>query len=257
MLLGLLLLTSVTKGESVTITSLTGVYIGLAGTVLASLLAMLGAFRASNKASATSKEVTDLSTQTARDTASLSAQTARDIAALSAQVSRESSALAAQTATDLKEKDYQNDFFKKIIDKRLKAWEEAEALMGMLLNTKVDRGDGKRLLHYFDDKEVFDKILLSMRLLAGKSFWLGKEFSSHLRIFNRALTQARRECIKLDEVGEEIIDEKMLYEAGKKHYLECVDLLNELVLILGRRIIVLHNIEDFFKELDSLGINRE
>lgn len=68
------------------------------------------------------------SSKTAQKVVNLSTKTTREVAELSAQVSRESAGLAVQIARELKEKDYKNDFYKKILDRRLDAWLEAEHL---------------------------------------------------------------------------------------------------------------------------------
>jgi hypothetical protein len=105
---------------TVTLTSLLGVYIALGATVTAAGISAWAAINASRRAASTAERVTTLTTQTTEK-----------VAALSAQVTRESSTLAARTAQELKDKDYKNDYYKKIIDKRLEAIQSLEEVIGV------------------------------------------------------------------------------------------------------------------------------
>jgi hypothetical protein len=181
MLLILLLEDASLQKETVTITSLTGIYIGLGGTVLTSLLALLASWRASNKATITAEKV-----------AALTTQTSRDVAALSAQVTRESATLAARTAQELKDKDYRNDYYKKVLDKRIIAIEYADALTALF--RPIKRTDKDEVYHSFflDEnnmskyEELSDKVIIA-------ALWFNSATYESIRKFNRVIRKALRE----------------------------------------------------------------
>jgi HD superfamily phosphodiesterase len=58
------------------------------------------------------------------------------------QTQREMAKLADQTAKEFKEKDYKNDFYKKIIDRRLLAWEHAERFIELISVSRNVNGTG-------------------------------------------------------------------------------------------------------------------
>jgi hypothetical protein len=100
MILSLLLQNAIVYKEATTITSLTPVYWALFGTVLASSIAAITAWRASTKASVTANEVATLS---------------------------------RQSAQELKDKDYKNDYYKRVIDKRMKSLEFVSQILSRFM----------------------------------------------------------------------------------------------------------------------------
>jgi hypothetical protein len=248
MLLTLLLQSPVMHSATITSSDLTNVYIALAGTLIASGLAAYASFRASNKASATAREVVDLSTQTTRD-----------VAALSAQVTREVATLTARNAQDLKDKDYKNDFYKRIIEKRLKAWEEAQELVGMLSTTRVSAKDGASLPGFFSNSSEFDKVISKIESTVSTHFWLGSDYTNYLWSMHNRLLVIRGECFFIDKRvvdGAYVIDNSLLLKAGKKYYTESNFMLDGLVKIIAKQIRELHDVESFLQETTLAGVDR-
>lgn len=93
--------------ETITITSLTPVYLGLAGTALAAMIAAYTSWRTSIKASKTARKVAKLS---------------------------------RQSAQELKDKEYKNDYYKKVIDKRMKSLEFVTQILSKFIITNTIEG---------------------------------------------------------------------------------------------------------------------
>lgn len=254
--------------NTVTLTSLLGVYIALGGTLAAALLAALSSWNAARTAkeaavlaASTAEKVADLSRQTTKEVADLSRQTAKEVADLSAQVTKESSTLAARTAQELKEKDYQNDFYKRIIEKRLKAWEQAEDFISLIISVVSTTRDGKkvRMSRYFITVENFTEVFEKSRsYYLSQNLWLGGEYAKVFRQYRKKLVAIRKQCV-VDRTKDELqglqenvvskLNHTLLAQVGTDKFDELNTISNNLIAELSRQIPDLHNIEEFFKNL--------
>lgn len=185
-----LLLQATTHTSTVEVTSLTNVYLALGGTLAAAIIAAL----ASRNAAKTAKDAANLTATTAQKVADLSRQTTREVADLSAQVSRESATLAARTAQELKDKDYKNDYYKKIIDKRIKAIEQAEKLTSLFIF--FDTKNNSRYYTYFHNNLHDNTYSDAFSQVINSALWYSKETFEAVQNFNNymsdILPQARK-----------------------------------------------------------------
>jgi hypothetical protein len=241
MLLTLLLQSPVVHTTTITASDLTNVYIALGGTLAAAILAAIASFRASSKASITAEKVAVLTTQTTKD-----------VAALSAQVARESASLAARTAQELKVIDYKNDFYKKLIERRLKAWEKSEELMLLLTTTLLYKGD--LIFYFFGKASDFDHLMEKIRSMAFQSYWMGREYSVCVNDFYDKLLLIRNECL-VDEKPADgelpAINNSLLKQAGVKYASDCNEYRRKLLLISNNQIKKLHDLDSYFNQLPT------
>lgn len=87
----------------------------------------------------------------------VSSKTSREVASLASQTARESAKIAAETAKQLKDTDYKNDYYKKVIEKRLKALEDVEKIIGLFASSHIVGGPGgNRRCHSFFAKNIDD-----------------------------------------------------------------------------------------------------
>lgn len=192
------------------------------------------------------------SSRTAQKVVTLSTKTTREVAELSAQVSRESAGLAAQTAREIKEQDYKHDFYKRLIGKRLNAWEDSEKIIGDLMQTMIDERDGKKFYWYCSSKDKIEDITNRMRsMLVGQALWMGSEYGKKFTsVYNLCVDIMIESMVSTN--GEVIgVNRERLLEAGKKHYLECSILINELIYMHGIIINEFQDIETFLKNISS------
>lgn len=166
--------------------------------------------------------------------------------------------LTNRTTHEIKAKDYKNDFYKKIIDKRLSAWEEAERAIG-LVNSSVEDNDSKQKVYkYFLSEEEFNKVLHSFRSLTVRSFWMGKDYSNALADFQDKLISIASECFVADKENQtkavdfSKIDDVKLYEAGIKQYANCRKLLRLLMRAQAQQLLTLHDIDAFFVQVSGI-----
>ena len=200
------------------------------------------------------------SSKTAQKVVNLSTKTTKEVAELSAQVSRESAGLAAKTAKEIKDKDYKNDFYKRIIEKRLNAWVEAESFISLIFNTSYVKGYGKLMPCYFNNEKHFDEVVDRMRLsLISQTFWMGRDYATCIMKFHDRLLSIRSECEEyesLNEDGSNKLNNSLLHKAGVEYFEECGLFLNKLMSILEQQIIILHDVEYFFKQQKNLQFDR-
>jgi hypothetical protein len=153
-MLPVLLQVPTTHTTTITTSDLTNVYIALGGTLFASGLAAYASFRASIKASATAREVAELSNRTARD---------------------------------LKEKEYKNDYYKKVIDKRIKALDEVEKLLALFATSQrvtirnreevIERGSCYTYFHNNVDTLNSNELAFTFNKESSVLFWCSKTTS--------------------------------------------------------------------------------
>ena len=207
------------------------VYIGMIVTLLAALVAAAASLRN-----------TRLSVLTQRDVASISADTARE----------------------LKRIDYQNDFHKIIVNKRLAAWDIAtdlaSSMSGILRTTTLDMDKPTEVLHtaelysYFNSADEFNRILKRILESTSTSFWVGKDYSTHIQEAYKFFTAIKGRCIDLPKSrteGKAVIDEKALLKAGEQNFQQCDRIIKRTHFILMHEVKKVHDVDAFFSNIET------
>jgi hypothetical protein len=184
----------------------------------------------------------------------VSAKTTREVASISSQTASESARIAAETAREIKETDYKHDFYKRIIAKRLAAWEEATGLINEIKLTVSDSKDKTILPRYCLSTKAFEEVTTRLRdMYIGQHLWISKEYSAEFfKLYNLNMTikaQASPDT-KDDEISP--MDSKLLIEIGKKRFHEFPPLTNNLLRILGRQLGELHDVESFIQQVKTV-----
>jgi hypothetical protein len=191
----------------------------LAGTIVASLISAAAAIRASNKASKTAREVAHLS---------------------------------ESTAQALKDKEFRNDYYKKIIDRRLVAYESLEKLVSSfskrrILDVKTSVGMGTHEIYYFFESDAeYVSFFALVNDLLDKTLW----FSTGLKKEILALQH------KLAEIGNSFgvpmgqpIDDDTLRIAGINYDVELKIIRKRITTLFKRELIEIQDINRFFEGL--------
>jgi len=161
--------------------------------------------------------------------------------------------LADRTAKEFKEKDYKNDFYKKIIDKRLEAWEYAERFAEFISVARQDNDSKELTYDYFLDGETFVKVKEDLISLTAKAFWISDGYLAAIQDFSAKLNEVVEECIFFEEgmvteVTYAKVDNLKLANAGKKYYLEFNLLVEKITSAQSTMLKTLHDIESFLAE---------
>jgi len=91
----------------------------------------------------------------------------------------------------LQKNNYKNDFYKKLLDKRISAYEDIEKLL-VLLKTMVHVEKDKLCVQFCHlGKDYFDNFVISLASTSLNSFWLSDKMSYKITEFNVLLLQDR------------------------------------------------------------------
>lgn len=175
-------------------------------------------------------------------------------AILSAFIAYRAANKSAETAKDLKDRDYRDDFYKKIIAKRFKVWEEAEEFVNPLTETLRDSNDGLAYFAFFDSGDDFDKVIDRMLPFGNKALWLGRIYASELQRFDRILIDIRmdaRYTDKFKETGHSQINDELLLKIGKERFNDIDYTLSRLVAASSIVIKSLHDVDAFFDNMPN------
>lgn len=141
----------------------------------------------------------------------------------------------------LKKQDFKNEYFKKIIDKRLNSYEWLENQIGILKNSVLDEKDGQPYHRIFSlGQDYYLKSIESMSLTNSNNTWLNsltnEKFTELLHLINKISF----EFDTSSEAG--------LISAGKKYYKDIARLRDELENL---------TINDFIKLYDFKNIKKK
>ena len=204
--------------------------------MFSAILAAVASFRASNKSAATAHEVGELTTRTSKEVAEI----------------------ASQTAKELNKSTYKNDFYKMIIDNRLKAWKGAEVLIGLINRTATNNRVGGKMFSYFANADEVHKVLNAITAFAPQVFWMGQQYSNALGDYHKKLLSIGRECTVMINSGASkgttTVDYDKVAEAGVKYHAEITDLLFRVMRAQAQQIITLHDVEAFFAQVAEIGL---
>jgi len=182
----------------------------------------------------------------------VSAKTQREVAAQAAQTARDSARIAADTAREIKNQDYKFDFYKKIIERRLAAWADAEqTLMPLMASVVMDEKDDRKRLSFFTSPKRFAEMLERVNnAMIGQSFWIGGQYSVHLLEFRNLLLIISHQCHVMGQFadnGVPLVDRKKLYEEGAAMHDTLMAIHFRMASALLRQIIDLHDVESFLR----------
>jgi hypothetical protein len=195
------------------------------------------------------------SSQTAQKVVNLSTKTTREVAELSAQVSRESAGLAAKTAKEIKDQDYKHDFYKKIIEKRFKAWEEMTALLSLSLRAGADTEDNRNVYLYFMSRKRFYEVFTRIDLLtASQIMWMSDGYVDAFAEFQTLNADLSHEAgLTVQNMEDDEADDSKLVQVGKDNYDKLETMMALLLLKLHIELFYLHDVEKFLNKYD-LGL---
>ena len=137
----------------------------------------------------------------------------------------------------LKRKEYENDYFKEVVQRRLAAYEFIESQIAMLKSSVLDY-DGRSYHLIFgmgrDQLAGFEQNLL---LAISKGVWIGDETGDLLIELSRIFLTTDR--------GDE--SEEALKEAGKQRYLDIHEIRSRLEMSVRNDFLEIHKVQRFLK----------
>ena len=119
------------------------------------------------------------------------------------------SALSLYSSFRLKDKEFKNDYYKKVLDNRLKALEAAEVIMYLFKSRSVSKADGKmhhKLLADLDRKETF---YVALEDVLRYSIWYDVSLNEELKKFCGLIakiindTESITDRFELSEIAQE------------------------------------------------------
>jgi hypothetical protein len=227
MMLSLLLQAS----QTVTIktSTLNGIFLSLAGTAFAALLSFYASWRASSKASVTAHRVAELTTQTNLRVAEV----------------------ASLTAKEIKEVDYRDDFYKKLINKRLEAWEAVAKLINATMLSRLDLKDKTSFFSFCRHSMAFEEALNILAIAMSHQVWLNTDCLNALDSFNNEIIDignvARNKT--LSKSTGEVFDSELLRSEAKGRYLKMNGMLNSLVMLHAVLLEQIQDVPSFLNEM--------
>lgn len=212
----LLLQTQVT--HTITTTELIGAYIGIIGSLVASLVAA-ASVRASNKASLTAREVV---------------------------------ALSARSAQELKDKEFRNDYYKKIIDRRLTAYELLQQLVAefskrRIIDVITSVGKGTHEIYaFFASDEDYDTFFKLVNKLVDRALWLSINLKKEIFKLQNRLAEIGNDFGT--HIGQQIGAESLRI-AGINNDKELKEIRKNLITYYKRELVEIQDIDKFFEGL--------
>ena len=152
-----------------------------------------------------------------------------------------------------KDKDFRNDYYKKLIDKRLSAHNNFEKIVSELSQVVDYRIKGKddsmiegQIFAIFSNSKSFGLFMSEIQNTLQTRFWLSKECIQDIGLLRNYLADVSSEFY--DNTTKEF-DEKKILKSGVKHHEQLNALRQSLVLLLRKEIIEVQNIDKFFEQL--------
>lgn len=140
----------------------------------------------------------------------------------------------------LKGLDYRNEYYKKILDKRLDAYKFLETQIAVLKSTVLDE-DGYPYHQIFSyGEDGFDKFQSNLHVAIAYSIWINGDTVTEMENLNETFFKISR---KIDDTSDEEI-----VNLGKKHYHEISTIRKKLEILVRRDLHNLHNLKKFMKE---------
>lgn len=146
----------------------------------------------------------------------------------------------------IQKKNYKNEYYKKLLDKRINAYEEVEELAAKLTAMVLTEKGPTCNLFCHMGYDYFTEFLIYLRLPMRKSFWLSDTITQKLTELNILL---------IEEIDNKIVDndkvDQQLIDLGIKNVDKIGDIRKALEKELYKDFQGLHNIKKFIMEIKS------
>ena len=150
--------------------------------------------------------------------------------------------LTSLTNYFLQQENYKRDYYKKILDKRLDAYNNVENIIGQLkIIVRLDNGKACPII-CSNGRDYFGEFLIALATGGYKSFWLSDKVGGKLTEINVYLMQEIDN--EIDENGNE---DKQLEQLGVQHRDKIQGYRNELSELLYKDFSELHDVNKFIK----------
>ena len=131
--------------------------------------------------------------------------------------------------------EYENAYFKMVLERRMKAYEQIEALITKIKIAVLD--DNRQPYHLlFSDTETKDTIYAALLSVTASALWLSDELFDETRKLSVLIYSG------LESKGEE-----SLISFGKKNYREVAELRTRVERLHARDMLALHQVPKFLK----------
>lgn len=161
--------------------------------------------------------------------------------------------LKTEFQKELKEIDYKNDYYKKIIDKRINAYDELEKFIGELDIERDNNYDNKTYHCYNFLTELDDCRAAAKRSadICGLNSWFSVKLENQVNSFNEKLVDVANEMN--NKAREAKIDKKIdlqreIYQIACKYHNEIKELIFNLKAEIIKDRLKLHEVEDYLKD---------
>ena len=136
----------------------------------------------------------------------------------------------------VKHKEYVDDYYKQIVQRRIKAYELLEKFVTSLKVSVIDNEDQTKPYHIiFSHEEYYNNAYNLLLEITPQVLWLSRDSNDIARELNYILLRADN-------------TEKSMIDYGKENYKNVVDWRSKLENMIAKDMLNLHDVERFLKE---------
>lgn len=148
-------------------------------------------------------------------------------------------------AIKLKSLDYRNEYYKKILDKRLEAYKFLETQIAVLKSTVLDEDRQPYPMIFSFGESEFHKFQENLFAAIAYSIWIHQDTVTEMENLNQIF-------FKISSRTKNVSEEKVI-EVGKEYYHQIATLRKKLEFFVRRDLHNLHDLKKFMKEKRSNG----
>ena len=145
-----------------------------------------------------------------------------------------SALVAGAFALKGKQREYENAYYKMVLDRRIAAYEEIDRLV-TFIKTSVIHEDGRTFHLLFSDEETNTTCLRAVYSVINMSLWLSDDIFRKTQELNRIMFRTPH-------------DEEQMLEFGKQNYKKIAELRTEIEKQRAKDLMDLHKIRKFLKK---------
>lgn len=155
-----------------------------------------------------------------------------------------SAIVSAIVSIKLKNLDYKNEYYKKILEKRLDAYKFLETQIAVLKSSVLDEdGKGYHLIFAYGENE-YHKFQSNLIAAMAYSMWINDQTVDHMEKLNELFFKISRKPMK---------DDKEVIKLGKENYHAIAGLRKQLEDSVRQDLLNLHDLKKFKKNVRSKG----